>query len=31
MTILLRYIYSLDVCGCDLTDNTFEGGYLNDL
>ena len=31
MTILLKYLYSLDVSSCDLTDNTFEGGYLNDL
>jgi hypothetical protein len=31
MTILLKYFYSNDVVSCDLTDNTFEGGFINEL
>ncbi len=31
MTILLKYFCSFDVSNCDLTDNTFEGGFINEL
>ena len=31
MTILLKYFNSFDVCSGDLTDNTFEGGFINEL
>ena len=31
MTILLEYFYSFNVFSCDLTDNTFEGGFINEL